>query len=176
MEQEQSRKREMFKYLGLIALFFIILQIGKMYADKLTIRCKSLSELRRLFTQLKNEIALRQTPLLEALKKIGEENKNSFFISCSKSIERFGTKEGAKRAIEEVCDEYKLKKEDIDILNEVASGLGKCDLNSEINHIDFIISLLETDRIKADAEKEKLSPLITKCFMLLGAVAVITLL
>lgn len=109
--------------------------LGLLKSQAFSQRIRELNDLRSMVRQLNTEINYRKDPLITTFNRIASQNSNTsskLLSRCSEymtSYKEFGQCWNA--ALEEVCAETSLKKEDKAILAELGTQLGKSSVEGQ---------------------------------------------
>ena len=109
--------------------------LGLLKSQAFSQRIRELNDLRSMVRQLNTEINYRKDPLIATFRRIAEQNSNissKLLTKCADhmtSYKEFGQCWNA--ALEEVCVDTSLKKEDKAILAELGAQLGKSSVEGQ---------------------------------------------
>jgi stage III sporulation protein AB len=109
--------------------------LGLLKSQAFSQRIRELNDLRSMVRQLNTEINYRKDPLITTFNRIASQNSNTsskLLSRCSEymtSYKEFGQCWNA--ALEEVCADTSLKKEDKAILAELGAQLGKSSIEGQ---------------------------------------------
>lgn len=142
----------------------------------------ALRHLYSIFLQLKSEMQYMNTPLPECFASIGEHAKEpikSWLLGIASSMENqeetsFGNI--WRESLETLYMDSALKKEDINLLLELADKLGAADRNAQMNAMDYTLIQLERNRTGLEQEMKEKKKVITTITMFVGLVTLIVLL
>jgi len=127
----------MLKILGCIMILGASTGIGFNYGEKFKKRTKQLNEIQRCIHQLQNEIVYTHTPLPEAILDVSKKSispiKNIFEQVSSLLFlnEVDNVYEAFKNVIDNEKDNLNLKKEDLNIIFDLAKTLGESDIDGQ---------------------------------------------
>jgi stage III sporulation protein AB len=122
--------------------------VGFFYSNNFKNRVSELNEVHRALVQLQNEILYTYTPLPEAIKNVSEKSKhpiNMLFKAVYEDLysNKVESVYGAFISAVNLNKEYlALKKEDIDVVLDMAKTLGESDLDGHRRIFDLAISEL----------------------------------
>lgn len=123
--------------------------VGFLYSNNYKNRVSELNEVHRALIQLQNEILYTYTPLPEAIKNVSEKSKyplNKLFktiydaLSCNRAE---SVHEAFKLAINDNRDYLTLKKEDTEVVLDLAKTLGESDLDGHRRIFELAINELK---------------------------------
>jgi len=163
----------MFKIAGAVLAFASVAAMGYRRSRLLYVRCKTLEDFHRCIFALRCEISLRQTPLEKAFRIIGDRYNNSCFIRCSELIESLGAETAFERAVTELSENSGICEEDYNVISELSSGLGRCDMENQLKRLDYALLRLENamDEAKGNV-KDKAGFFVRTALMAASAIVI----
>ena len=132
----------MFKALLCMIIIISSGALGLLKSQAFSQRIKELNEMRSIVRQLNAEINYRKDPLITTFRRIAEQNSTistKLLSECADhmaSYKEFGQCWSA--ALEEVCADTSLKKEDKAILAELGTQLGKSNVEGQADMFRLI--------------------------------------
>ena len=150
---------ELIRYLFLFGVIAGCTSIGfilsRWYADRLN----ELNDLSILINILQNKIKFTQLPLQEIFEELGniklKTKIHNIFMICSENLKKMKMEKAWKESIEEERKFFYLNEEDIEVLNILASTLGKTDINGQMNEINEIKERIAIQIQQAEKEKNR---------------------
>lgn len=139
----------MLKILACVMVISASSAIGFTYAEGFKKRTKQLSELQRCINQLQNYIVYTRTPLPEAIFNISHKSVSpikNIFEEVSKllfSNEVNNVYEAFYKVLNDKNKTLNLKKEDINVILDMAKTLGECDIDGEKRMFNLALSSLK---------------------------------
>ena len=109
--------------------------LGLLKSQSYSQRIRELSELRSMVRQLNTEISYRKDPLITTFRRVASQNSSLYSKLLNKCADYMSTyKEFGQcwnAALEEVCADTSLKKEDKAVLAELGTQLGKSSIEGQ---------------------------------------------
>lgn len=143
------------KFIILIFLFFICLEIGILKSKVFEYRLEELNSIKNALVFFKSKLEFTYEPIndifLEISKSIYFEHDN-VFKRCIVYLEKFDLKDAWQMA---VSDENKINIEDKNVLYNFGKLLGKTDLNGQISEILLALEFLDKQIVDAENLKNK---------------------
>ena len=125
----------MFKALLCLVIIISSGALGLLKSQAFSQRIKELNDIRLMVRQLNTEINYRKDPLIITFRRIAEQNSNISSKLLTKCVDQMTSyKEFGQcwnAALEEVCSDTSLKKEDKMILAELGTQLGKSSVEGQ---------------------------------------------
>ena len=140
-----------------VILFLILLgstSIGFVLSKRFSYRVKELQS----FLSASNVIKFTKEPLSEIFEYISEITNDSisaFFKDAGENIKKVDTKTAWEEAINKNKEKFELKKEDIVIIKDFGTRIGKTDVEGQLSEIALFNSFLKEQIIKAKDEQKR---------------------
>lgn len=148
----------MFKALLCIIIILSSGMLGIIKSQSYNQRIKELSYLRSMIHQLNIEISYRKDPLITAFRRISEQNSNISSKLLNRAADHMSDYKEFTQcwsdAVNEVCADTSLKKEDKAILEELGNQLGKNNIEGQTDMFRLIEEKLKYQINIAVKEKE----------------------
>ena len=162
------------KFLILSLIVLICTYIGYLKSLKYKNRLEDMKVFRNLFHILKSKIEFTSQPIKEILNEYnGNQNMNFFVNKIIDNLEEENLLNAWKTALKE--SNFNLKREDEQIIVELAQVLGTTGKNDQIAQIDLTLTFLEKQIEEANFEKNKNEGLYRKLGLISGLVVAILL-
>lgn len=146
------------KWLLIIVLICVIMLIAYSVSEQYKDKADFYANLKLFLTQFKINISFKQDKIIEFLNKTKCKKQFSVFVEDYKNYLK--TNELSLDNIRILDDEEK------NDLSDLIRSLGKHDIANEIGQIDAYLSTIEVKVIKAEADRNKLCPMIIKLSLL----------
>lgn len=146
------------KIVGILFVMLSSLSVGLRYAHMVQQRCTTIGQIILALRLLKSELSTHGTPLPEAFGLLAAATFGSaaaYFSSAAKEMNRnrwISPKESLQMA-EAHLKEFTIKDPAIQILRDLSSGIGKFDMDSQLNALENAISRFELLRHSAEQER-----------------------
>ncbi len=167
------------RYIFLILVIVCSTSIGFLLSKKYVDRVVELKNLSNLINILKNKIRFTHKPLGEVLEEIGNIKKgdkiSNIFLRTANEIEKNTLKDAWNKVVDEEKKVLNLKNEDIEIIKQFGTTLGKGDIKGEISEIEEFNIILEAQIKKAEEEATKNEKMYKSLGTIIGLVIVIIL-
>lgn len=171
----------MLKIIGYILILGAFTAAGFAYAENFRKRVKQLNEIQRAVYQLENEIEFTHTPLPEAINKVAEKTdmplkqvllkvSDILYCNCADSVY-----DAFKIGFQENENIVNLKKEDINVILDLAKGLGESDIYGQKKLFSLTIENLKKQLKIAEVLMDKSVKMYRYLGFSLGAVIIIML-
>ena len=169
--------RQMYlKALGAILVLFSTTSIGYLLSRRLHVRIDSLQAVLSGFQLLGSEIGYLKTPMNEAfLKAAGGASGHSFFYEVVQEQKKEGAfiADSYEKALLQNYKRYDLTEKDLNILLEFKNNLGMCDLDSQLQMIEYIKKGIGTQIEEGRRIEQKYGKLYKSLGFLAGAFLVV---
>lgn len=154
--------------------------IGLLLAAGLDTRVRQLEQSRMALTQMEFNIGFLKMPVVDALCGAAKTRRGAvaaLLSSAASEIEKSGISPSSafERAVLKNRRFLSMTKDDIDILTEFASGLGRGDVDSELCNIKATCAKLKAAQNEAEGERDKKGRLWRGMGLLGGMLAVVLL-
>lgn len=155
--------------------------VGYLISLRYSLRVKEIGYMQTSITNLETEILYFSNSLPQAMEKVALRAHKSIANLFLDAYHYLESKEGYRideawsNSVLKNSSQISLNKEDIEILFAFGKELGIGDKEVQKNHFGYIKILLEEQRIKAIADKDKNGSLYNRLGVLLGLVIVIIL-
>ncbi len=150
----------MLKMAGCVMVFVGCLFMGYFKALSFRGRCIELENILEILKLMELEITYRKEPLAKMFRKVSESRKCWFtnvLVTCSDMMEiKYSLRDSWTTALNEWQAGCPLEKEDVDILRDMVSGLGRSDSRSQSRIFTPAALRLEANLKKAAEREEKL--------------------
>jgi stage III sporulation protein AB len=154
----------MIKIVGCILIIAASSMVGFTLAEELKKRAEQLRDIQSAVIQLQNEIMFTHTTLPQALLKISRKCRNPIAILLENIADKLSNNqvdtvyEAFFNSMEDVKKDLRFKKDDIDIILELAKGLGESDIEGhkkifKLTDESLKIKIDEADRNVAKSAK-----------------------
>lgn len=167
----------MLKMTGCVMVFISCLCIGYFKALSFRGRCIELENILEILRLMELEITYRKDPLTKLFRKVSESRKCWFtnvLVTCSDMMDiRYSLRDSWATALNEWQTGCPLEKDDVDILRDMVSGLGRSDSRSQSKILTPTALRLEANLKKAEEREEKLGRMYKAMGLAAGAVIVI---
>lgn len=170
------------KTLGCILILGSCSLIGFIYGENLRNRLIQLKEIQQALYQLENEIVYTRTSLPEIFFHVAQKCNRpikNIFLDVSKLLynnEVNSVYEGFRKAIKLNEDLISLKKEDIDVLSDLAKSLGESDVEGQKSILSLSINNLKKQVNTAEIIMQKNIKMYRYLGFSFGAILVIMIL
>ena len=163
-----------FKLCGLLCVLFCCAGIGVYSARRLSLRVESLEALASLFRQLESLVLYTADPLGKLFSHMEKEFPNLPFLrECRLLIEgKISFPTAFSAAIRQTAFEMGLRREDIELLCQPGSQLGKTDLKGQ-QSLYQLLELRVSERLSLAREDAEKKGKIYRSVGLLGGVALV---
>lgn len=146
------------KIVGILFVVLSSLSVGLRYAHMVQQRCTTIGQIILALRLLKSELSVHGTPLPEAFGLLAAATSGStaaYFSSAAKEMNhsRWISPQESLRTAEIHLKEFGPKDPSIRILRDVSSGIGKLDMDSQLNALDNAISRFEILRHSAEQDR-----------------------
>lgn len=144
-----------------VILFLILLEstsIGFVLSKRFSYRVKELQSFLSASNVIENKIKFTKEPLSEIFEYISEITNDSisaFFKDAGENIKKVDTKTAWEEAINKNKEKFELKKEDIVIIKDFGTRIGKTDVEGQLSEIALFNSFLKEQIIKAKDEQKR---------------------
>ena len=146
------------KTFGVVIIVVSAASFGFQYAASVRRRCQMIGQLLLALRLLKSEISTHGTPIPQAFGFLAAATNGStadYFSDAAKEMarKRWLSADASLRGAEDKLKELQRDDPVKTVLHELGAGLGRFDLESQLNGIQCAIARLE--QIQHDAEKDK---------------------
>lgn len=147
--------------------------IGCCYAAGMHKRIVFLENIGHDIILLKSKIEERKK-LVQAFRELADISDCSvFWNDWAKNADRFGIKNSCERSLGKLAYTFNLHKTDIRTINMLAGALGTTDIDAQLQHIDYISSMIDILCRNARADYDKNCRIYKTGGILLGIVTVL---
>lgn len=139
----------MLKVIGCLIILGASTGIGFTYAEKFRKRTTQLNEIQRCIHQLENEIVYTHTPLPEAIRDVAKKSINpiqQIFKEVADllfSNEVDNVYEAFSNVLVNQKENLNLKREDVNIILDLAKSLGESDINGQLRMFSLTLENLK---------------------------------
>lgn len=146
------------KWILIILLIGVIMIIAYGLSEQYKEKCDFYSNLKNFLNQFKLNVSFKREKVSEFLKQVNSKKQFKIFIE---EYQNYLSKGELNLTRIKALDS-----EDLPVLEEIVKSIGKLDSKNEITQLDtFLVTV--TDRLnKAEADKNKLCPMIIKLSLL----------
>lgn len=164
------------KLLGSTAIIIASILIGNIYAIRMKNRSDFLFWFNHDLVLLKTRISEREK-LSRAFAYVGNFSVYpKVWISFSEMVDSVGVKYSIEKTIQNFADELNLDANDIKIIEMLANGLGASDVESQIEHIEYVSDMIKKAAESAKNKYDKNCKLYRSASILVGIMLVLILL
>ncbi|MDU1443760.1 MAG: stage III sporulation protein SpoIIIAB [Clostridium cochlearium] len=170
-----------YKLLGALLTIVSSTAIGFLYSNKFKKRVHQLKNIENSVYEIKNEILYTYTPLPEIFYKTSQKSSfpiNELFESISDSLktnEVNSVYEAFIKGFQGIKEKMDLKKEDIDIILNLAKTFGESDVQGHINIISLTLEELKKQIDEGEVAMKKNIKMYRYLGFTIGMMIVITL-
>lgn len=155
------------KWILILVLIVVIMLIAHSLSEQYKEKFDFYNNLKLFLNQFKINVSFKKTKILDFLQNIQAKKQFKLFINSYKNYLKSNNLELNEIKILDI--------EEKETLKNIICNLGNFDTTNELNQIEMFISDVEQKLIRAEADKNKLCPMIIK-LSLLFAVALAILL
>lgn len=149
--------------------------LSKRYSD----RVNELITFSGLINIFQNKIRFTRTPLPEAFEELADIKNNkiisSIFYDFSQNLKIKRCDEAWNESIEKRRNFLSLKEEDINLIKQLGTSLGKTDIDGQMSEINRFNTLLQVQIKKAEEERKKNEKMYKSLGTIIGLAIVIIL-
>ncbi|AAO36133.1 stage III sporulation protein SpoAB [Clostridium tetani] len=170
-----------YKLLGALLTIASSTAIGFLYSNKFKKRVYQLKSIERAVYEIKNEILYTYTPLPELFSKTSEKSSfpiNKLFESISNLLKTNAVNsvyEAFIKGFQKVEDKMELKKEDKDLILNLAKTFGESDVQGHMNIISLTLEGLKKQITEGEIAMKKNIKMYRYLGFTIGMMIVITL-
>lgn len=148
----------MIKLTGCVLLFVSCSALGFLKSSSFKARSRELENILELIRLLRVEISYKKEPLARTFRNVSLSKPcwfSDMLLACSEALDRHSALQNAwKTALDQQGAESPLETQDLEILRDMALGLGKSDIEGQ-NRILEPVELRIADRLQKAKQQEE---------------------
>lgn len=164
--------------MGIVIFSLSMLVLAFTISHRFTLRIEFLKSCLNFLKYLENEISYSKDTIYDILKRYPDNHTIQRFLrNCCENIEKENDfNKSWTLALDEVKEDFNLKKSDLNFLENLGNNLGKSDVDSQLSYCELALNACNLNLAESIEERNKKSKLYCNLCLLSGVTFILLIL